>query len=527
MAMRARTLLIAASGIVFFAILPTVGCTSILGDFELAELTQQSGVDGGDASTPVTDASGTVTGDSDGSTDDSGPPQQGDGGGGDGGPVARPCTTGDDCALLPTTPPRCAVAHCLDGKCVYEAIDKDGDGHKMANCVANDGTTSLPGDDCNDNDPTVWPGAPCRFKEDGTPITYPNNVVQGLCKEGLWDCSSGKPVCRGAIAPAAAEDCNLRNDANCNGIPDDGCPALQCTYNVSPPKTCGNINNKPLPCKTGTQTCTVNGQWSACVGNVDPKPRDCTSTVDNDCNAGPDNSEPGCSCPGPVAVGGTQACTVPNKFGACAVGTRTCQLTADKTAAVFSDCIGPAPGPKNCTSPADNDCNGIPDQIEVGCGSPCKDANGNPTVATQKFTPKIWGCAGKYNWPASTACASPAVVCSVATWVSYFRGAGAAAKQPGRHYWTSDHLQYGSVTGACYASALPPNSSAPPYLYDCGANPMKVCASSSTTPFQSVTDVDGNVCNWTNCSNDLSGTPNDYLGGCSGNTTAGALCCTP
>jgi hypothetical protein len=46
---------------------------------------------------------------------------------------------------------------------------------------------------------------------------------------------------------------------------------------------------------------------------------------------------------------------------------------------------------------------------------------------------------------------------------------------------------------------------------------MRVCTASGT-------DAEGNVCNWENCGYG-STSPNQYFGGCEGNTTAGTLCC--
>jgi hypothetical protein len=40
-----------------------------------------------------------------------------------------------------------------------------------------------------------------------------------------------------------------------------------------------------------------------------------------------------------------------------------------------------------------------------------------------------------------------------------------------------------------------------------------------------VTDPEGNTCNWSGCSFGSSYVSNDYFGGCAGNTTGGTLCC--
>ena len=79
------------------------------------------------------------------------------------------------------------------------------------------------------------------------------------CKSGTRQCvlsadktnTSWSTTCAGQVLPAAADNCSTKgNDANCNGMPNEGC---QCTNDASP-KTC--------PC--GTQKCT-NGKLDPCV----------------------------------------------------------------------------------------------------------------------------------------------------------------------------------------------------------------------------------------------------------------------
>jgi hypothetical protein len=283
----------------------------------------------------------------------------------DAGVITPRCKSDSECPTLSTTPVGCAIPSCNAGTCVYTAIDGDGDGHAMANCKPTDGSPALPGDDCTDDDPLVYPGAPCSRTEAGVQVIFPTGTPLGACRSGSWACVGIAPVCKGAIAPAAVEDCAAKNDANCNGIPDDGC-AVTCV--PSSVQACGNMSNKPLPCKTGTRVCSATGTaWGPCVGNVEPKPRDCTSAIDNDCSGVSDVNELGCRCPGSIALGQTQACTVLAQRGICAAGLHTCLLSPDKTTAVFGPCVGNGPQPRNCTSPLDNDCNGVPDNTDIGC----------------------------------------------------------------------------------------------------------------------------------------------------------------
>lgn len=434
-----------------------------------------------------------------------------DGGQGDSGPSSkvRVCEQISDCPALPTAPAGCAVAECKDKVCVYVAIDQDGDGHHVAGCKV-DGAI-VPGDDCADTDPTIFPGASCSKRPNGSDIVFPNGTPLGACKAGAYQCVEGKAVCQGAVEPQATENCTLKNDANCNGVPDDGC---DCTPNTTGP--CGNTKNLPLPCMQGTRTCSPQGKWGDCVGNIEPMARDCGSTVDNDCNGQPDQGETACNCAGGVAQGKTAACTVAGQLGECAKGAWTCMPSADKQTGVFGPCGGPKPAAKDCKSALDNDCNGISDELDLGCGTPCM--NGKlATPAAQKFTDAMWGCPGARTHSGRAGACSvglKAAPCSGTTWEKYSSLIG--ARRPTRKYWVNEMLGYGGTIGACYADSS---------LTNCGTSSMSVCPATKTGG--SVTDADGNTCNWTNCGYGLNDTSNDYFGGCIGNDTAGTLCCLP
>lgn len=119
------------------------------------------------------------------------------------------------------------------------------------------------------------------------------------------------------------------------------------------------------------------------------------------------------------------------------------------------------------------------------------------------------GCAGSVTWGnRATLCAAGSSPCSAGAWHALQQSWGPS---PAHHYWTNDDLRWsGSGSGACFVSTSVGNT--------CTGQPMRVCSGSSTT------DPEGNVCNWINCGYG-STTPNEYFGGCSGNNTAGTLCC--
>jgi hypothetical protein len=134
------------------------------------------------------------------------------------------------------------------------------------------------------------------------------------------------------------------------------------------------------------------------------------------------------------------------------------------------------------------------------------------------------GCAagGPNATFANRACGASAHVCTSNEWVQ--NRAGIA---PLHHYWTDDALNYSIGSGPCGTSACGTGNTncfvttGTRYSFNCGAGtPMHVCAGTGGT----VTDPEGNGCNWTACGfNSVS--PNAYFGGCSGNTTAGVVCC--
>jgi hypothetical protein len=93
-----------------------------------------------------------------------------------------------------------------------------------------------------------------------------------------------------------------------------------------------------------------------------PKARDCTSSLDNDCNGTPDNQDSTCVCPA-----GTSGPCPGNNNLPCKSGTRTCILSADKTSTAWSTtCVGqvlPAAA-DTCSRGNDANCNGVPNE---GC----------------------------------------------------------------------------------------------------------------------------------------------------------------
>jgi len=105
-------------------------------------------------------------------------------------------------------------------------------------------------------------------------------------------------------------------------------------------------------CKRGQEECSREGVWSAC--NVSPGTDSCEQPGDDaDCD-GTANSN--CPCVG------DQANSCGTDVGACALGVSTC------TDGLYGPCEGAVPPAfRDCTSSADNDCNGTQDQADETC----------------------------------------------------------------------------------------------------------------------------------------------------------------
>jgi hypothetical protein len=131
----------------------------------------------------------------------------------------------------------------------------------------------------------------------------------------------------------------------------------------------------------------------------------------------------------------------------------------------------------------------------------------------QSFANGMVGCSGQARWvERESLCLAGWHACSSTDWVSGRNGA-----LPEFHYWTSENLFYSGSQTSCFVSTSVGNSACGTQTG--GGNPMRVCA-----PTLDRRDPLGNLCNWTNCGID-SVSPNEFFGGCSGNLTAGTLCC--
>src|SRR3569623_1582303 len=172
----------------------------------------------------------------------------------------------------------------------------------------------------------------------------------------------------GLTCQPKARDCTSSLDNDCNGT-SDNLENAYCKCTPGAAQSCGNSGQPAIgTCKAGTQACELSvdkptADCGSCSGVVTPKSRDCTSSADNDCNGIDDTQEtPFCTC----KVGTAQPCqgnSTSPATGICKYGTQSCTASGDKTTSNWEmSCVGSVgPNTRDCTSTADNDCNGMPD----------------------------------------------------------------------------------------------------------------------------------------------------------------------
>jgi len=237
----------------------------------------------------------------------------------------------------------------------------------------------------------------------------------GSCKAGIQDCvavpehtSSAWGACRGSIAPVAQDSCLVAgDDADCDGIPNGGCPCVEgAEAACGPPATIGI-------CRRGLSTC-VGGIRSECVGAISAQPRDCRSNLDNDCDGVADDAvDSFCICKiGEQGICGEHPGS--DGVGRCRAGQRPCIAGPNNTTSRFGECVGSV-GPASLDSCAeqgdDSNCDGVSNgncSCIAGQRSTCQQVYGSlGSCASRALV-----CSQSGSWPAISACAgTPQELC--------------------------------------------------------------------------------------------------------------------
>src|SRR5690606_26432609 len=179
--------------------------------------------------------------------------------------------------------------------------------------------------------------------------------AQGNCALGEQRCEGGRfGEC--SIEPESEDSCAVSgDDANCNGVPNEGCPCVE-----GDELPCGPAIEQGI-CRKGVSVCE-GGRLSECRGAVLPAPRNCASREDNDCDGRPDDTlDAVCACD----VGATEPCDAHpghDGVGPCRAGTRTCELANDGSSrwGACTGAVAPASSDSCTVSGDDANCNGIP-----------------------------------------------------------------------------------------------------------------------------------------------------------------------
>ncbi len=310
----------------------------------------------------------------------------------------------------------CTIDHCneADHSCYHELPDNDQDGYFAEGC--------LQGDDCNDSDPDIHPGAPeiCNAKDDDCngvveedldgdghldPLSCPNgddcddqnkNVYPGapeICddldnncingiedeqdtdQDGFIDETCGGDDCNdedGSIYPNRPEVCNGRDD-NCDGRCDE---TFQCCRGGS--RACITACES-----TGSQKCDQSCMFEDCQ-----PPKESCNGRDDDCDKSIDEDFP---CIAKEKVACETVC------GSIGIGicTNQCRIPAP------SDC---SPLSELCNG-RDDDCDDLVDETFV-CQA------GKPTACiTECLTIGTGTCTNECNPPPPEDCTPPEENC--------------------------------------------------------------------------------------------------------------------
>lgn len=321
----------------------------------------------------------------------------------------------DVCACLPESAEPCEAHPGLDGRGRCQAGTRTcilGEGGLSSNWGACEGSVgpgerdscSVAGDD-TDCDGVNNGGCPCI---EGETRPCGPDTESGICQRGTQTCVNGTyGQCVGAVFPAS-RNCSSNQDNDCDGRPDNAVDNV-CTCTIGSAQACGTHPGRDGngQCVAGSQRCEGRGNnttssFGTCTGSVGPAPQDtCASGNDGNCNG---VLNEGCAC----VNGQTRSCGPDTDVGPCQRGTQTCANGS------FGSCQGAVfPGPRNCASAQDNDCDGRPDNT---IDNVCECSPGSRRCEPSSGRPQICGSTGRWtdNGPmcgAGSACSGGVCAC--------------------------------------------------------------------------------------------------------------------
>jgi len=281
----------------------------------------------------------------------------------------------DTCKCLPETKEPCETHAGFDGNgpchagersCILAADKLSSEWSECTGAVG-----PVVSDSCtqrgDDSDCDATPNGGCACIE-GETINCGPPAELGICKFGKSTCVHGAySACVGATI-AKARDCSSEADNDCDGTPDNTVDAV-CTCTIGETQACGehpDLDDNGI-CKAGEQTCVAGtgnrtSAFNTCTGSVGPAPRNCSSSVDNDCNGTPDNTvDTTCAC----TIGAVLEC-VTTGLGKCRAGLQTCVASGGGAGSSLSACVGAKPAAADSCQIAgdDSNCDGV---ANTGC----------------------------------------------------------------------------------------------------------------------------------------------------------------
>ncbi|MDO8505714.1 MAG: MopE-related protein [bacterium] len=244
------------------------------------------------------------------------------------------CTAKEDC---PDLLGGCMVGSCdsASNTCFYGPLDTDGDGHAAQACE------KLGGDDCDNSNELVYPGAPELCDGRDNDCDSVTDLMTESCGTNVGECSIGTQICTDGdwssctdIGPADEscngldDDCDEAVDENwstlgtlCDGTDGDSCPEGTFICNIAGAGvTCTDTtativeicNGEDDDCDVAldelwSESCEDEGVLVACVDGSQME-CDCCDTLDNDDDTLVDSADPDCAvsywCPMPGLAGG-------------------------------------------------------------------------------------------------------------------------------------------------------------------------------------------------------------------------------
>lgn len=301
-------------------------------------------------------------------------------------------------------------------------------------------------------------------------------VAAGACSRAYGEDPPGSELEGGAVEAGVleggAQTACTEGRTVCGG---------ECTDTTSDRDNCGGCGK---PCGGG-DTCIDNRCIIECVGAL---------ACDGAC-VDPTTSTAHCGGCNKPCTGGTPYCVGGTCTPSCGAPNTPCGGDGG-----VPYCANLQTDPKNCGA-----CGKVCTANETCSGAACKSLCTTGSAIGDSFAANMVGCTGKVGFGnRSTLCPAGSHVCSPQEWV-----ARRAGKAPKYSYWTNANLGYAGDNGDCRVSATGGD------FASCN-HPMRVCGGYN--------DPLGNKCNWKDCGLETK-SPNQFFGGCQGNTTAGALCC--